>query len=125
MLLIYPDSLETHELEENLYKAKQELSTLKASSKDKKTVFYAAKIILNEKKSMADKMNWPPSYADVTTEKVDIGIYLSTFLNVILSGKLAEIDSTRLHRIKMTLVQDLGYNASNWRIRTPKSVLFP
>ena len=74
---------------------------------------------------MTEKMNWPPSYADLTTEEVDIGIHLSTFLNVILSGKLAEIDSTRLYRIKMSLGQDLACNVSNGRIRTPKSVLFP
>ena len=43
---------------------------------------------------MKDMMNWPPSYADLIPEKVDIGIHLSTYLNVILSGKLAEIDSS-------------------------------
>ena len=45
ILLIYPDLLETHDLVESLCKVKQELSTLEASSKDEKTVFYAAKII--------------------------------------------------------------------------------
>ena len=74
ILLIYPDSLETHELVESLYKVKQELSTLKASPKDEKTVFYAAKIIRNEIKGLTDKMNWPPSYAGLTAEKLDIGI---------------------------------------------------
>ena len=74
ILLIYPDSLETHELVESLYKVKQELSTPKASPKDEKTVFYAAKIIRNEIKGLTDKMNWPPSYADLTAEKLDIGI---------------------------------------------------
>ena len=74
---------------------------------------------------MTDKMNWPPSYADLTAEKMDIGIHLSIILNVILSGKLAQIDSTRLYRIKMSLGQNLVYNVSNGRIRTPKSVLFP
>ena len=59
---------------ESLYKVKQELSTLKASPKDEKTVFYAAKIIRNEIKGLTDKMNWPPSYADLTAEKLDIGI---------------------------------------------------
>ena len=77
-----------------------------------------------EIKDMKDMMNWPPSYADLTPEKVDIGIHLSTFLNIILSGKLAEIDSSRLYCIKMSLGQDLVYNVSNGRIRTPKSVLF-
>ena len=110
---------------ESLYKVKEELSTLTTSSKDEKTVFSAAKIIRNEIKGMKNKMNWPTSYADLTAEKVDIGIHLSTFLNVILSVKLAEIDSTRLQRIKMSLCQDLEYNASNGRISTPKSVLFP
>ena len=75
-------------------------------------------------KGMTYKMNWPPSYTDLTTEKVDIRIHLSTFLNVILSGKLSEIDSTRLYRMKMSLGQDLVYNVSNGRIRTPKSVSF-
>ena len=93
ILLIYPDSLETHELVESLYKVKQELSTLKALSKDEKTVFYEAKIIRNEIKGKTDKMNWPPSYADLTPKKVGIEIHLSTFLNVILSGKLAEMIS--------------------------------
>ena len=125
ILLIYSDSLKTHELVESLPKVKQELSNLKASSKDEKTVFYAAKIIRNEIKGMTDKMNWPPSYTDLTTEKVDIGIHLSTVLNVILSCKLAEIDSIRFYRISMSLGQDLAYNVSNGRIRTPKSVLFP
>ena len=124
ILLIYSDSLETHELVESLYKVKQELSTLKVSSKDEKTVFYAAKIMQNGIKGMTYKMNWPPSYTDLTTEKVDIGIHLSTFLNVILSGKLSEIDSTRLYRIKISLGQDLVYNVSHGRIRTPKSVSF-
>ena len=36
ILLIYSDSLETHELVESLYKVKQELSTLKVSQKMKK-----------------------------------------------------------------------------------------
>ena len=125
ILLIHPDSLETHELVDSLYKAKQELSTLKAPTKDEKTNFYAAKIIRNEIKGMTDKMNWSPSYTDLTAEKVDIGIYLPTFLNDVLSDKLAEIDSTRLYRIKMSLGQDLVYNVSNRRISTPKSVLFP
>ena len=74
---------------------------------------------------MTDKINWSPSYADLTAEKVDIGIHLSTFLTIILSAKSTEIDSTRFYRIKMSLGQDVVYNVSNGRIRTPKSVLFP
>ena len=73
-----------------------------------KKLFYAAKIIRNEIKAITDKMNWPLSYADLTTEKVDIGK-----------------DSIRMYRIKMSLGQDLVCNVSNGRIRTPKSVLFP
>ena len=98
---------------------------MKAPLKDEKSVFYTAKIIRNEIKGMTDKMNWPPSYTDLTTEKVDIGIHLSTFLNAILSCKLAEIDSTRVYRMNMSLGQDLVYNVSNGRIHTPKSILFP
>ena len=82
ILLIYSDSLETHELVESLYKVKQELSTLKVSSKDEKTVFYAAKIIQNEIKGMTYKMNWSPSYTDLTTEKVDIGIHYQPSLTL-------------------------------------------
>ena len=40
----------------------------------KKLFLYAAKIIRNEIKGLTDKMNWPPSYADLTAEKLDIGI---------------------------------------------------
>ena len=96
----------------------------KPFSKDEKTIFYAAKIIRNEIKGMTDKMDWSPSYADLTPEKVDIGIHLSIFLNVILSDKLAEIGSTRLYSITMSLGQGLVYNVSNGRIRTPKSFIF-
>ena len=88
--MIYPDLLESHKLVES-DKVKQKISTLKASSKDGKTVYYAVKIIQNEIKGMTDKMNWLPSYADLPAEKMDIGIHLSTFLNIILSGQLAEI----------------------------------
>ena len=88
--MIYPDLLESHKLVES-DKVKQKISTLKASSKDGKTVYYAVKIIQNEIKGMTDKMNWLPSYADLPAEKMDIGIHLSTFLNVILSGQLVEI----------------------------------
>ena len=95
------------------------------SSKAEKIVSSAAKTIRNEIKGMTNEMNQPTSYADLTAEKVDIGIHLLTSLNVILSGKLEEVDSTLLYRIKMSLCQDLFYNVNNGRIRTPKSVLFP
>ena len=56
-------------------------------------------------------------------EKVDIGIHLSIFLDVTLSGKLADIDSTQLYCIKMSLGQDLVYNVNNGRMHTAKSIL--
>ena len=57
ILLIYPNSLETHELVESLYKLKQELSVMTTSSKAKKIVSSAAKTIRNEIKGMTDEMN--------------------------------------------------------------------
>ena len=74
---------------------------------------------------MTDNLNWPPCYNDLTTENIDLGNFVSTFLNVILSGKIGDPESSRMHPIKLSLGQDMIYNVSNGRIRTPKSILFP
>ena len=119
-LLIYPDSLTVDALVEKYSQIKTELKTMKSSSHEEKTAIQAGQIIRKQIKNMTDNLNWPPCYNDLTTENIDLGNFVSTFLNVILSGKIGDPETSRMHRIKLSLGQDMIYNVSNGRIRTPE-----
>ena len=70
-------------------------------------------------------MPWPPQAADLKTENIELGQYLSMFLNSLLSGKVSLQSSGRVNRLRLSVGQDLLYTISNGILRTPKSILFP
>ena len=55
---------------------------------NKKALFQSTQVIQNEIKGMTDQLNWPSTYSNLAAEKVNIGVHVLSFLNVILSGKL-------------------------------------
>ena len=70
-------------------------------------------------------MPWPPQAVDLKTEKIEVGEYLSMFLNSLLSGKVSMQSSERVNRFRFSIDQDRLYVISNGTLPTPKSILFP
>ena len=88
---------------------KTELDILKQISKEEKTVFQAGQLLRTEIKNMTDTMHWPPRRCDLSVDKINLGNFLSKFLNVLLSGKITEIEASRMFRIKLSIGQDIVY----------------
>ena len=102
-----------------------ELDAVKASSQEDKTVFKAGQILRKEITSMEDTIPWPPQYRDLTVDKIYFGNHLSKFLNVLFSGKIIDVESMKMSRLRASIGQDIVYNVTNGKVRTPKSILFP
>lgn len=89
-----------------------------------------AKVLHQKVTKLSPQMSWPPKSDDLLPNKISryIPRLLDVFYQVLLSGENVDGDrsgSQRVLRLKNSLCQDIVYCASNGKIKTPKSVLFP
>ena len=71
-------------------------------------------------------MPWPPQSNDLEPEKFEIPPKLGQFLKCLMTGqKNEEQMNNRSARIRLSLAQDVVYNVTEGRVKTPKSVLLP
>ena len=70
-------------------------------------------------------MPWPPQAADLKTENIELGKYLSMSLDSLLSGKVSMQSSEHVNRLRLFIGQDLLYAISNGTLCTLKSIIFP
>ena len=61
----------------------------------------AAAIIRKDILIMEDKMSWPPQPTDLTDDKIPVPKSLSTFMNVLQSGKHTPCQIARGIRLKL------------------------
>ena len=66
---------------------------------------------------MKDTLPWPPQPRDLQPENFKISNSLEFLIDTLLE--------TRPNRLKFSIAQDIIYNTSGGRIRTPKSILLP
>ena len=85
--LLYPDSLSVDILVENYFRLKQQMNELKEVADEEQILMKSAAIIRKDILIMEDNIPWPPQPADLTDDKIPLPESLSTFMNVLLSGK--------------------------------------
>ena len=69
-------------------------------------------------------MPWPPQSSDLEPEKFEMPPKLGQFLKCLMTGqKNEEQMNNRSARIRLSLAQDVVYNVTKGRVKTPKSVL--
>ena len=75
---------------------------------------------------MKDQMPWPPQSSDLEPEKSEMPPKLGQFLTCLMTGQENEEQiNNRSARIRLSLAQDIVYNVTERRVKTPKSVLLP
>jgi hypothetical protein len=72
---------------------------------------------------MTDTMPWPPQPHDLAPEKFEMPHSLDIFLSRLLS--LESTLSSRALRLKLSMAQDIVYNITRGRVKTPKCILLP
>ena len=92
---------------------------------DEKIISKVASIIRNEVKEMKDELPWPPQPADLEPEKFVLPRNLDRFLTNLFAAKEDQNLSSRNATIKYSIGQDIIYNLTSGRVKTPKSVLLP
>ena len=65
-------------------------------------------------------MPWPPQAADLKTENIELGEYLSMFKNALLSAKVSMQSFELVNRPRLSIAQDLLYAISNRTLRILK-----
>ena len=114
-LYIYPTIFKENVIEE-YWSLKNDLNII---------VTKGAMSVRNEIRNMSDTMPWPPNVSDLSVSKVNIGNYLETFMNIVLTGSSNVEISSRTNRLKLSIGQDIVYAVTNGKIKTPKSILHP
>ena len=131
-LYLYPKSINLESLVTQLVRARHDLNVYiqreeaqKKLTLQENEVVSAGKCIRREIKNMKDTMPWPPEVRDLGPDKFIIPHYLGCFMDSLL-GKISATEvSPRASRIKLSLTQDIVYNVSRGKVKTPKSFLFP
>ena len=123
-LYIYPTIFKENVIEEYL-SLKNDLDLFNSLNEQNKIVTKAAMSVRNEIRNMSDTMPWPPNVSDLSVSKVNIGNYLETFMNIVLTGSSNVEISSRANRLKLSIGQDIVYAVTNGKIKTPKSILYP
>jgi Zn ribbon nucleic-acid-binding protein len=75
------------------------------------------KQVRKEIKELKDTIPWPPQPHDLIPENIHIPYSLELLMDTIMDS--------RPSRLKVSISQDIIYNVSGGRIKTPKSVLLP
>ena len=107
-----------------LYEKEIELQSVQKKTSDEKSIFTAPSTIRAQVRNIECKMLWPPQPADLKTENIELGEYLSMLLNSLLSDKVSMQSSERVNRLRFSIGQDLLYAISNGTLRIPKSIIF-
>ena len=102
----------------------------KQDDEDFLNIYHAAKIIRTLVSGMKIRMPWPPTAEDLNCDTTIVPDLLYNMLAWICSS--SEYSSTRvsdvapnIHRVILSLAQDLVYSVSRGRIKTPKHVTLP
>ena len=75
---------------------------------------------------MKDQMPWPPQSSNLEPEKFEMLPKLGQFLTCLMTGQENEEQiNNRSATIRLSLAQDIVYNVTERRVKTPKSVLLP
>ena len=72
----------------SLYEKEIELQSVQKKTSDEKSIFTAPSTIRAQVRNIECKMLWPPQPADLKTENIELGEYLSTLLNSLLSDNV-------------------------------------
>ena len=102
-VLLYPDSLSADILVEKYFRLKQEINKLQEVADKEQMLMKAATIIRKDILIMEDNMPCPPQPADLTDDKIPVPESLSTFMNILLSGKHTPCRTTRGIRLKLSI----------------------
>ena len=78
-VLVFPETLFTSVIVKRLYEKEIELERVPKMTSDEKRIFTAALTIRAQVRNMECKMPWPPQAADLKTENIELGEYLSMF----------------------------------------------
>ena len=79
------------------------MNKLKEVANEEQMLIKAAAIICKDILIMEDKMPWPPQLVDLTDDKIPLPESLSTFMNVLLSGKHTPCHTAREICLKLSV----------------------
>ena len=79
------------------------MKEFKEVADEEQMLMKAAAIIRKDVLIMEDKMSWPSQPADLTDDKIPLPESLSTFMNVLLSGKHIPCQIARGIRLKLPI----------------------
>lgn len=102
-VLLYPDLLSGDILVEKYFRLKQEMNELMEVADEEQMLMTAASIMRKDILIMEDKMPWPPQPIDLTDDKIPLPESLSTFMNILLSGKHTPCQIARGIRLKLSI----------------------
>ena len=102
-VLLYPNSLSADILVEKYFRLKQEMNELMEVADEEQMLMTAASIMRKDILIMEDKMPWPPQPIDLTDDKIPLPESLSTFMNILLSGKHTPCQIARGIRLKLSI----------------------
>ena len=127
-LYLYPETLTIQSVITELVRTRNQLKKAtevvnEKSSQLGKGILFSAANIRKDIMEMTDNMPWPPQHFDLTPEKFEIPYSLDTFLCRLISPD--SVLSTRALCLKLSMAQDIVYNITRGRIKTPKSILLP
>ena len=117
--------------EEQMANSESEPDLTNAQDDVSRQVYHTAKTIQKLVANMKPKMPWPPSSEDLECEIEMVPDPLYNMMAWILSTKseysvdrVSDI-SPEVHRLALSLSQDLIHSATRGRIKTPKHVVLP
>ena len=127
-LYLYPETLTMQSVITDLIRTRSQLEKITEvvrgkTSKLEKNILSSAANIRKDIMEMTDNMPWPPQHFDLVPEKFEIPYSLDIFLCRLISPESAL--STRALCLKLSMAQDIVYNITRGRIKTPKSILLP
>ena len=125
-LLVMPRMLSAEMLAEEVYTLSQELDILKSDLSNKSNIINKAAIYLHDdvKATLKDyPMSWPPDPVNLNKEHINLPSTLSTFLEIILTGKQSTNITHRISWAIMSIGQDLQYSVSQGQYRPPKHII--
>ena len=117
----YPIIFKENVIEEYL-NLKNDLALLNLLNAQNKIITKAAMSVINEIRKMSGTMPWLPNISDLNGNKVNIGNYLETFMNIVLTGSSNVEVSSRANRLKLSIGQDI---VTNGRIIKKRSIVYP